>query len=125
MKILQTFNDLDYEITDEQADQIMEASTSSKQNGIWIKGDYVAFAAIKNISSLPEKPIVQQALPAGRGFKGIIEKAPNKGLELMAKGLKKFISERKAKGESTRNSEKLLETMRLIYARKNVDKQLA
>lgn len=86
MKILQTFNDLDYEITDEQAEQIMHASTSAKSNGIWIDKDYIAFAAIKGITTLPEKKVEYPQLPEGNVF----VRANVNARELMLKGFKRI-----------------------------------
>lgn len=61
----------------------------------------------------------------GQGFEKIIKKAPNLGLEAMARGLKKTIAARKAKGLSVDNAEKLLAQMRVRYSVKNSLKQMA
>ena len=56
----------------------------------------------------------------GKGIDGIIESSPNKGLELMAKGLKNWIEKQNKKGISTLKANSVLEKMRLTYAQKNL-----
>ena len=91
MKILQTFNNLDYELTDEQAEAIMQASTEGKQNGIWVSRDYIAFSAIKGITSAPERKPAGPALPPGmdRGYGGVINLAARRlsHLKALARGM--------------------------------------
>lgn len=120
MKILQTFDNLDYELTEQQAENIMQASIEGKTSGIWIGKDYIAFASIKGITDLPEKVNNYPQLPA-KGYMGIINSSPNRGLEAMARGLKKFI----AKNPNSSKAKSLLEKMRLQYAKKNKQKQMA
>ena len=60
-------------------------------------------------------------LPAGLGFEGLIKKTPNQGLEAMARGLKRYFD----KNPNSPNALALLEKMRLWYAKKNNQKQMA
>jgi len=66
-----------------------------------------------------------EKLPPGKGYNGIINNAPNRGLEAMARGLKQTIEKRKAAGLSTGECERLLAKMRLTFAKKNKLKQMA
>lgn len=133
MKFITTFDNKLYEITDEQADIIHEQSLTGKSNGIWINQDYIAFASIKAISDLHDyhQPYTnvkelpdRKALPAGKGFEGMIKNSPNRGLERMAKGLKKFIESQRSKGIQIPNADNILKLMRQTYLVKN-NKQMA
>lgn len=116
MKILQTFDKLDYEVTEEQADSIQQASVSGKQNGIWIGKDYVAFASIKGITDLKAPGQAYPALPPAKDFRAIIQSA-KKGTHLKALGLglKRAIARQAAEGKGTHSAGLLLELARSRY----------
>lgn len=116
MKILQTFDNLDYEITEQQATQIMEQSTTGKAGGIWINGDYIHFSQIKGITKATEyeQPKIEAK---GIGLSGIISLAKRKSaIEALAKGLKKAKIKLEAKGQTAKNIEELLKLARIRYA---------
>jgi hypothetical protein len=73
MIILQTFDDKNYEITEEQVAKIHELSLAGKVNGIWIGTSYIAFPSIKDISEVSNKTNYPE-LPA-RGYTGVVKLA--------------------------------------------------
>ncbi len=123
------FDNTEKEITQEKYNQILD-STSTDAVGIEIDGGFYKFSAIQKIldneeyiEQYPQKQSYNYSQPysslKGLGYEGIINKTPNKGLELMAKGLKRFIDNRKKSGLETLNPDNLLEKMRLRYSLKN------
>jgi hypothetical protein len=96
MKILTTYDNKSYDLTEEQHQKIMDASASGDQKGIWLKGDYIGWGSIKAIAESPREYGQEgmswddiKALPAA-GW-GLVDKVPIKGLEAMIRGVEKYI----------------------------------
>lgn len=86
MKILQTFDNKCYEITDEQNENLMAQSILGKTGGVWISSEYVSFSSIKSITELrSEQPVYPQL--AGSVF----SRSDKNGRKLMLKGFKKWL----------------------------------
>lgn len=110
MIILQTFDNKNFEVTEEQVEKIRELSTSGKVNGIWIGQDYIAFPSIKEIYE-ESKPSYPQLPPVS--YEKIIKGANKKShLEALARGLKK--AKNRINGE-TPNIDSLLKLARQRY----------
>lgn len=124
-----------YEITDRQNQVIMEQSTNGQTPGIWIGSDYLNFYEIKSVTDI-ERPVVyttrditgdevnmtweeMKRLP-GSGMNKLINRAPNKVLEGMIKGLKKTIAKVEATGKIKPATLELLKKMELRLKEKQL-----
>jgi hypothetical protein len=88
MKVLETYDNRSYDISDDQHQSIMRQSASGETKGIWIGGDYIAWGSIKAIHEKPHgygQPYTE--LPA-RGFAGMLDAPKTKNArEAMVRGL--------------------------------------
>ncbi len=89
MKQIITYENKVYDITDEQVEKIMLASTEGKQNGIWLGSNYIAFPSIKEICEKSydyHQPYeTNQKMLSGNVF----SRSTKNAKELMLKGFKK------------------------------------
>lgn len=88
MKILETFSNKIYEITEEENSKIMEKSILGKTGGIWIGSDYISFGSIKGISEFQQNNSHQ---PYSNPNGTIWDRSSKKGRELMLSGFKKWL----------------------------------
>lgn len=90
MKVIETYDNLSYEITDEQHAKIMQQSSTGESKGIWLGGDYIAWSSIKAIhESLHGYGQPYEELPA-KGITGILEAPKSKNAkEALLRGLEK------------------------------------
>lgn len=117
MKILQTFDGLDYELTDQQAAEIEKVQTQGIKKGFYISGDYISVSSIKGIFKVPDRAAqdMRAALPfPGMGYDGVMGKARSlKNLKAMERGLENSIRKMQRLDPSKvfYNARKLLHTV--------------
>lgn len=86
MKILQTKDNKTYEITEEQAEKIADASLDNSLPGVWVGTDYINFY---QITSITDKPSHREEYPALPGT--VWDRSGKNGKKLMLKGFKNWL----------------------------------
>lgn len=120
MKILITYDNKSYELTDEVYNQIMEFSAKGQQKGIWLSGEYIGWGSIKSITEQGQdyhQPYSWDEIPRLMGAENIINHAAQskKNMEAFIRGLKKSIADMQAEGREPLKALELLKTAEVRY----------